>query len=277
MEKVWFRLRQTDYPPPTAESLGTQTDTGPITLGHFISSLRNIDFVLNRGAVKPFPLSMPVYKTEATSFEWEADKSRSVGVGAGAGAPIAAMAGVTLDASVQLAFERSVQNHEAYDKLDTYIVQPSRAYIEDCLDEAELAAYVKGKLAWSVFMISGIKVARKGRRADVEQRGHSVGGNVTLAVPEVANIDAHVNSETSSTQSMAKSGMSDFVWAIRLAKVSGGVLIKNWSLKPYTDRATFTDDENVDVRDMIKGEGLEKFALVQDQGRDEIIVLEVDG
>lgn len=182
MEKVWFKLRQTDYPPPTFESLGTQTETGPITLGHFIPSLQKIDFVLNRGAVKPFPRSMSVYRTESTPFTWNVEKSKSAGAGVGAGAPIAAMAGVTLEASVQLAFERSVQDHEAYERLDTYIVQPSRTYIQACLGDADLAAHVQGKLLWSVFMITGIKIARKGSRTMSEQTQQSAAGDITMYV-----------------------------------------------------------------------------------------------
>lgn len=182
MEKVWFKLRQTYYPPPTFESLGTQTDTGPITLGHFIPSLQKIDFVLNRGAVNPFPPSMSVYRTESTPFIWNAETRKSVGAGVGAGAPIAAMAGLTLEASVQLAFARSVQGHEAYERLDTYIVQPSMTYIEDCLEDAHLAAHVQGKLLWKVFMITGIKVARKGSRTMSEQARQSAGGNITMYV-----------------------------------------------------------------------------------------------
>ena len=194
MEKVWFRLRQTDYPPPTVESLGTQTETGPITLGHFVASLRSIDFVLNRGAVMHFPPSMPVYTTEATRFRWDAEKSNSIGAGAGAGAPVAAMAGVTLEATVQLAFARSVQDHQAYERLNTYIVHPSRTYIEDCLDKAELAAHVKGKLAWSVFMITGIKVARKGRQTTSEQTRQSAGVNVAAYVLFLDHPILHVRS-----------------------------------------------------------------------------------
>lgn len=73
---------------------------------------------------------------------------------------------------------------------------------------------------------------------------------------------------------MASSGMIDFVWAVRLAKISGNRIMKNWSLGPYTDRATFTNEERVDVRAMVEGEGLDGFVLVEDQCLNETIVLE---
>lgn len=51
MEKVWFNLRQTDHPPPAVEIMGRGEDTTPIYLGHSISDLQHIDFVLNWGAI----------------------------------------------------------------------------------------------------------------------------------------------------------------------------------------------------------------------------------
>lgn len=69
--------------------------------------------------------------------------------------------------------------------------------------------------------------------------------------------------------------MTDFVWAVRLAKISGNKIMNNWSLGPYTDRATFTADERVDVRAMVEGEGLDGFVLVEDQLLNETIVIEI--
>lgn len=51
--------------------------------------------------------------------------------------------------------------------------------------------------------------------------------------------------------------------------------MNNWSLGPYTDRATFTADERVDVRAMVEGEGLDGFVLVEDQLLNETIVIEI--
>ncbi|EGU72585.1 hypothetical protein FOPG_17915 [Fusarium oxysporum f. sp. conglutinans race 2 54008] len=277
MEKVWFKLRQTDYPPPTLESMGTGAETGPICLGHFIESLKRMDFVLNRGAIKPFPPSMPVYPTDVTHFKWQAALDKHAGGGMGAGVPIAALAGATVKANVQLAFQQSVQGWEEYERLDTYIVQPNLPYVEDCLEGDELAAHVNGKLAWSVFMITGIKVARKGKKTVAEERHQGVEGAVKGDVLAVASGQIQGTYGKDDSKVTGGSHMSDFVWAVRLAKVSGNVLMENWSLKPYTERAAFSNEEKeVDIRATAEAEGLERFAVVKDSDLDQVIVFEVD-
>ena len=54
MEKVWFKLRQTDYLPEEVNTMGSGKETAPLCLGHFIPDLKNIDFVLNRGEIEQF-------------------------------------------------------------------------------------------------------------------------------------------------------------------------------------------------------------------------------
>ncbi|KAK2597416.1 hypothetical protein QQS21_005964 [Conoideocrella luteorostrata] len=277
MEKVWFKLRQADYPPPTPESMGTGTETAPISLGHFIASLNTMDVVLNRGSIEPFPNSMPVYTTKATNFKWDMARERRAGTGAGTGAPVAAVAGATLKATVQVAFQQSVQGCEEYERLDTYIVQPTAPYVEDSLERAELAAYVSGKLTWSVFMITGIKVARKGKRTVTEEARRGVDGKAIACLPPVANLKKDVTLSRHNTHKMDGSDMSDFVWAVRLHKISGHVLTKNWTMKPYTERATFANNkEEVDIYSTIEAEGLINFAIVVDQELDEVVILKLD-
>jgi hypothetical protein len=68
--------------------------------------------------------------------------------------------------------------------------------------------------------------------------------------------------------------MSDFVWAVRLAKVSKGLLMTDWSLEPYTKGATFgAGEDEVDVARTVAGEGLNKFQVIEDEELGEAIVL----
>jgi hypothetical protein len=172
MEKVWFKLRQTDYPPPPEDAIlrGDADDSAaPLCLGHFISNLKTLDFPLNPGSILPFPSRMRVFCNTTLNFTWDDTRLKSPGTNLAAGAPILAATGVTAKASLQLAFMKTVESHEAYDRLDTYIVQPTKGYIEDCLEQNQLKAYVKGKVSWSMFMITGIKVARAGKREAQEE------------------------------------------------------------------------------------------------------------
>ncbi|MCJ1250618.1 hypothetical protein MMC30_007846 [Trapelia coarctata] len=105
MEKVWFKFRQTHYPPPTVDSMGTDKETGPICLGHFIKDLKHIDFVLNRGELEEFPANMPVHTTTAFDFKWDSSKVEATGTHLEGGAPIAAAAGMTVKGNLQLMFK----------------------------------------------------------------------------------------------------------------------------------------------------------------------------
>lgn len=172
MEKVWFKLRQTDYPPSPEDAIlhGDGDDsTAPLCLGHFISNLKTLDFPLNHGSILPFPPLMRPFCSSILNFTWDDTRLKSPGTNLAAGAPILAAAGVTAKASLQFAFMKTVESHEEYDRLDTYIVQPTKGYIKDCLEQDELKAHVKGKVSWSVFMITGIKVARAGKREAQEE------------------------------------------------------------------------------------------------------------
>lgn len=172
MEKVWFKLRQTDYPPSPEDAIlrGEGDDsTAPLCLGHFISNLKTLDFPLNHGSILPFPSLMRPFCSTTLNFTWDDTRLRSPGTNLAAGAPILAAAGVTAKASLQFAFMKTVESHEEYDQLDTYIVQPTKGYIKDCLEQEEMKAHVKGKVSWSVFMITGIKVARAGKREAQEE------------------------------------------------------------------------------------------------------------
>lgn len=168
MEKVWFKLRQTHYPPgpETAILAGRGDDTNcPIALGHCVPDLKHLEFPINSGAILPFPTRMKVFRASTIDFTWDITQETSRGFGIAAGAPLAvAMGLLTVKASVQLAFEHSVLEHEKYGRLDTYFVQPNRRYVDDCLMTAELKRYVGDRASWSFFMITGIRVAREGSR-----------------------------------------------------------------------------------------------------------------
>jgi len=182
MEKVWFKLRQTNYPPPPESSIlkGSDEVDGPIRLGHFVKDLKDIDFVLNRGAILPFPPTMRVFKTTTIDFKWDDTRTTDRGFDVKASAPLASAVGLTLGGSAKLAFSRSVANCEEYEKLDTYIVQPTQAYVTDCLDEDPLETYVENRLTWSVFMITGLCIARKGR--SVASEGRNAEGGIGFDV-----------------------------------------------------------------------------------------------
>lgn len=49
----------------------------------------------------------------------------------------------------------------------------------------------------------------------------------------------------------------------------------DWSLDPYTKRATFgTAEEDVNVATAVSGEGLDKFLVIEDDGLGEAFVVD---
>jgi hypothetical protein len=189
MDKVWFKLRQTHYsPPPEAAILGGCTGIeAPICLGHVIEDLKTLDFPINPDAIEPLPRNVRVFPTRMIDFRWEDARSQENSVDMGASAPVAAAAGVTLGADAKLAFSRSVESHEGYERLDKYIMQPTQSYITDCLDEEPFASYIKGKMTWSVFMITGLCVARKGTSSASDSKGTTVGMGIERLGPPSAS------------------------------------------------------------------------------------------
>jgi len=177
MDKVWFKLRQTHYPPPpeTAILQGCTGAEAPICLGHVVEDLRTIDFALNADTIAPFPGRMSVFKTTRVDFEWDDTISKIKRLDQGASAPVATAAGVTLGGSIKLAFSNSVCNHESYEKLDMYIVQPTQSYVTDCLEVKPIATHLQGRRRWSLFMITGLCVARKGIASSSESHGRELG------------------------------------------------------------------------------------------------------
>ncbi|SCV58183.1 uncharacterized protein FFB14_15491 [Fusarium fujikuroi] len=278
MEKVWFKLRQTDYPPSPEDAIlrGDGDDsTAPLCLGHFISNLKTLDFPLNHGSILPFPPLMRPFCSSILNFTWDATRLKSPGTNLAAGAPILAAAGVTAKASLQFAFMKTVESHEEYDRLDTYIVQPTKGYIRDCLEQDELKAHVKGKVSWSVFMITGIKVARAGKRERLDETNVAADIGPELDLPLVATMRATATNKRIASQRASGEHPGDFVWAIRLAKIHKGLLAKDWSVDPYTKRATFAagDENELNVQSVLRDEGSEGFTVVEDDKLDEVLVL----
>lgn len=184
MEKCWFVLRQTHYAAPEYMhlSMAYGEAEGPVRLGHFIPSPKEIDQVINSGGITPFPRDMRIWPTTAVDFRFSEKAERDIETSAKGGAPIAAVAGVTVNAEAGVVFKRMMGNTWAIDRLDTQIVQPTMAYLEKCRKSTQVAAWVeKNKVlgAWKVYMISGLMIARGAkneRKETAETEEHAGGG-----------------------------------------------------------------------------------------------------
>jgi hypothetical protein len=147
-------------------------------LGHVIEDLKTLDFTMNADTIEPLPQNMRIFPTRMIDFRWNDARSQENSVDVGGSAPVATAAGVTLGGDIKLAFSRSVNSHEEYERLDKYIMQPTQSYIADCLEEEPIASYIEGKTTWSMFMVTGLCVARKGTSSASDSSGTTFGMGV---------------------------------------------------------------------------------------------------
>ncbi len=93
-----------------------------------------------------------------------------------------------------------------------------------------------------------------------------------------ASAEAHSKISRGHVRQFGGKEASDFVWAIRLAKVSKGLLSTNWSLDPFSSRATFgAGAGDVDVCRTVAGEGLKNFGVFGDEELGEVFVVDDEG
>lgn len=243
-------------------------------LGHVVEDLKTLDFTMNSNSIEPLPRNVRVFSTRMVDFRWEDARSQEHSVNMGASAPVAAAAGVTLGGDIKLAFSKSVESHEEYERLDKYIMQPTQSYITDCLDEEPFASYTKGKITWSLFMVTGLCVARKGTSSASDSSSTTVGMGIESGIATIA--DARVGFENAHESSRVIEGThsDDFVWAVRFAKIHKGFLQRDWSVSTYTKRATFNAKEDeVNVAAVLSEEGVVDFTVVEDDALDQAFVI----
>lgn len=117
---------------------------------------------------------MPLYKRTTLDFSRSTKGGREFAVSAGADIPVAAAIGVDVNLSTETTFRRSVSNAWRFSALDTFIVQVTPAYVEDSMDSPEVLEYRKRHevlgISRSIFMITGLMVARGVKSSSLEQR-----------------------------------------------------------------------------------------------------------
>ncbi|EHK17751.1 uncharacterized protein TRIVIDRAFT_160754 [Trichoderma virens Gv29-8] len=274
MDKCWFVLRQTHYPAPEYKHPGMAFGAaeGPICLGHFIPSPKQIDSVINSDSITPFPRSMRIWPTTAVDFRLSNNTTKGVQASAGVSAPIAAATGMTANAEAGVVFRKMMGDTWAIDRLDTQIVQPTMAYLEQCRSSAQIAAWVeKNKLlgSWKIYMISGLIIARGAKYERKEGTEAEQNGRGTA--------EAKIKHADTKKIDIAGRYLNDFVWAIRLTEVSKILFGSDLSQKVVRKGTVFAPgSDNVDVMAVMAKEGLEGGDIhaleVSNRGQQEFLI-----
>lgn len=125
---------------------------------------------------------MPLYKSTTQDFSRSTSRSGEFAVSAGANVPVAAVIGVDVNLSTETTFRRSVSDACRFAALDTFIVQVTPAYVEDSMDAPEVLEYRKRHevlgIPRSLFMITGLMVARGAKLSSSEQRTTGPGAEI---------------------------------------------------------------------------------------------------
>ncbi|KAL2692042.1 hypothetical protein Neosp_002445 [[Neocosmospora] mangrovei] len=274
MDKCWFVLSQTHVPPPRVED-GAFTQTGPLCLGHFIKDLKHLDHVINtNGPEQPFPLDMPIIRTGPIEFEWGSNREVGFDVSVGADVPVAAAPGINAKASLGLAFKKSLGTSWQIEQLETLTFNPTRSYINRCLAGEQIVEFLadnKFGPTWKIFIVTGLKIVRGNSTQTIShgrERGINGGPGVGVAGIAEASVQGGFSSGTSTSTSAKNT--HDFVWAVRLSKISKGLFDKKWQKKTYSEGATFDMEERGrSIESMLLDEGLEDSELFMIDDDDE--------
>jgi hypothetical protein len=235
-EKSWFILRYNHFPPDTF-----------IKLGQLVTNPKEPNIPIAPDGPLDFPSNMISVSSVEEGFHWEASSGHDEHLTLSA-----EMDGLPVSGEIKAEFKKKVRNWADFTSLETQLIGPTKQYVEESMGRP-LVAETLGKniLQKSVFMVTGLKIAKKGERgvesARSKELGFKVGVTPTPSIPISLGPDVGGDRKTSET---LKSTAANFVWAFSLRQIyyRMGKVVK---AKTYDDGATLEDrsDEEDDDED----------------------------
>ncbi|KAF6816888.1 hypothetical protein CMUS01_12191 [Colletotrichum musicola] len=237
--------------------------SGSLLLGHIIPSLKDLDRVVNRDGPVPFPRDMRIQQTTVYDAERSTSRETGTNAGANAGGPIVAAPGISIRADVGMEFKKGFGSSATFERLDTQIIRPTKLYIRNCLKDPAVAEHIENVKflgAWKLFMVTGIMIARGARTERSESRTVGFHFKPGVNVAEVVNTDIDVGRSRTTESKFAAQHQNDFIWAIRLMKISTSIFRSGVSERTFTKGATLSGEEDVpDIKAIAEGAGLEYY------------------
>ncbi|KAJ4155882.1 hypothetical protein LMH87_001106 [Akanthomyces muscarius] len=209
---------------------------------------------------------MPLHRTEGWNLKWDLGTKAGSGISSKFTVPVtAASAGLTVGTEAQLAFQQSIQNYWDFDSLECRIIQPTRGYIDDVMESDDLAIYFKRKgllKSSSLFMITGVIIARGANNVTaIESRDRSMNASLGVELPTIVSSTLRTDINHSQHRESSAQKFTDFVWAVRLAKISRGMFDRQWSHETVASGATFNVDNGMttdsEIVKVLRDNGLE--------------------
>ncbi|KAJ2996984.1 hypothetical protein NUW58_g795 [Xylaria curta] len=212
---------------------------------------------------------MPVVAGRVYDFEWKTTDEGRINISTGVEAPIAAVLGVDIGMSAGVAFQKAVNRCWKFEKLETFTANITQSYVDDSVETAEVESYIQRHKEWlvknpSLYIITGIMVGRTAKLSESSTQGRGVNAGAGANASEIAGATGEFDVSRSKTFSSSQR-LDDFVFAIRVAKITKGLLDKTWSWATLSDGATFgAGDNSKETIELIKA-NLEASAHVYEQ------------
>ncbi|KAJ4315181.1 hypothetical protein N0V84_008515 [Fusarium piperis] len=215
-------------------------------------------------------------------FEWESNKEGGFDVSVGADVPIAAAPGINAKASLGFALKKSLGSSWQIEKLETLTVDPTRAYINRCLAGEQIVEFLEDNKfgpSWSIFAVTGLKIVRgNSTQTTSHGRERGINGGPEVGLTGIAEVSAQGGFSSTTSISTSAKNTHDFVWAVRLSKITKGLFDKKWSKKTYSKGATFDmRQSDPHIESVLLDEGLENsevFIIDDEAGLGNIVVPE---
>ncbi|CAH0054749.1 unnamed protein product [Clonostachys solani] len=286
-DKCWFVLKQTHYPPPAfpINGAGSVSGSGPLCWGHIIPSITKLDNVINPRGPPDITPDIRIYHTKSLNLTWDASTRNERSTSSQFSLPVGVGIGMRIGADLGASFQQTVKTFWQFESLDSYIFQPTLEYVEDAMESDEVQAYLKrrgGIISTSLFMITGIIVARGGEGLVSVMQNKNPHGGPKVDMASVVKLGFDASTSNTASNSVSTEKATDFVWAIRLAKISKeGVFDRRWSCSTLTKGATFSSNCKISKRQELF-EALENEGFVGAQPSDldidgDIYVVDMDG
>ncbi|KAK8044444.1 hypothetical protein PG993_004468, partial [Apiospora rasikravindrae] len=286
MDNCWFVLKQPIHAPPQYKSPNRARGEadGALRLGDIVPTPTTIYPILTQPHdLLPFPFGMRIRSVPYGNFQWESSSGNNLAGAVGGGAPIAAAAGVTIDAKVGAEFQNTVMNWANFEHMDVESMQPSTGYIEDVLATEPLQQWINHHQnpitrSWTVYMVTGLMIARgTGSVGHSDTRSRGFSSNAVSDVPGVANANIDASYSREHGNSMSVDLPTDRVWAIRLAKIHKGALRSRWQQSEVTVGAALDGEvEEENIEEVLASEGLSdvmKIVVVGNQWEKQVFVI----
>jgi hypothetical protein len=226
-DKSFFILRYKHFPPE-----------GPIKLGQIISNPAEPYDAIDTSGPTPFPSDMPLVQTTEEDFSWDTTAENE-----GHGSVSAQMDALPVSGSVSAEFKRTHHDWAAFESLETTLIVPSMQYVKDSMLRPSVREFLgKSILPKRVFMVTGMKVAR--RASGGHERSRSHGGSLQVGITPTPVVPISVGPDIGGSNSITEkvsSKAQDFVWAFSLKQI-------HYRRGKFTQSSTYSDGATLEDR-----------------------------